>query len=53
MAQFDVRDVIYYTKGWLAIITFYAKGTSWYLGVPCFRSQIEASLAGQKMLGML
>lgn len=51
--MFDVRDVIRYNEGWLAILSFFAKGTTWYVGVPCFRSQIEANLAGQKLMRMI
>jgi hypothetical protein len=51
--MFDVRDIIRYNTGWLAILFFRAKGTDWYLGVPCYRDQISANLAGQKLLRML
>ena len=46
----DVEDVVRYNEGWLALMSFYAQGTVWFLGLPAYRSQIEASIAGQKML---
>jgi hypothetical protein len=51
--MFEVKDIIRYNAGFLAILFLKAKGTSWYFGVPCFRDQISANLAGQKLLRML
>ena len=48
--EIEVKDIVRYNEGWLALMSFYAQGTDWYLGLPAYRSKIEASLAGQKML---
>lgn len=48
--NFDVKDIVRYNEGYLAILKFFAKGTDWYLGLPAYRDQISANLAGQKML---
>nr|DAD80552.1 MAG TPA: hypothetical protein [Siphoviridae sp. ctYh54] len=46
----DVHDVVRYNTGYLAILKFNAKGTTWYVPLPAERSAIDASLKGQKLV---
>lgn len=49
----EVHDIVRYNTGYLAILKFNAKGTTWYVPMPVERSAIDASLKGQKLLGKL
>lgn len=49
----EVHDIVRYNTGYLAILKFNAKGTTWYVPMPAERSAIDASLKGQKLLGKL
>ena len=51
--MFTFKDLIRYNSGWLALMSFYAKGTEWTMSFPAYRTQIDAVLAGQKMLDRL
>ena len=46
----ELHDIIYYGSGYLGILKFQAKGTTWYAPLPLERSAIDANLKGQKML---
>lgn len=50
MTQCKIVDVIRYNEGYLTIVSFEAKGTTWYAPVPCTRDQISANLDGQATL---
>ena len=49
----EVQDIVRYNSGYLAILKFNAKGTTWYVPLPAERSTIDASLKGQKLLSKL
>lgn len=49
----EVQDIVRYNAGYLAILKFNAKGTTWYVPLPAERSAIDANLKGQKLLGRL
>lgn len=50
MTQCKIVDVIRYNEGYLTIVSFESKGTTWYAPVPCTRDQISANLDGQATL---
>lgn len=49
----DVHDIVRYNSGYLAILRFSSKGTTWYVPLPAERSAIDASLKGQKLLNKI
>ena len=49
----EIHDIVRYNAGYLAIIKFNAKGTTWYVPLPAERSAIDANLKGQKLLSRL
>ena len=49
----EIQDIVRYNTGYLAIVKFNAKGTTWYVPLPAERSAIDASLKGQKLLSRL
>lgn len=49
----EIQDIVRYNTGYLAIVKFNAKGTTWYVPLPAERSAIDASLKGQKLLNRL
>ena len=51
--MFELRDVIRYNSGWLAILSFSAKGSTWYVPVPVHRTHIDGIIQGQSMLSGL
>ena len=50
MTQCKIVDVIRYNEGYLTIVSFESKGTTWYAPIPCTRDQISANLDGQAAL---
>ena len=52
MTECKIVDIVYYNSGYLMIVSFYEKGTTWYAPIPCMRDQIGANLKGQKALSL-
>lgn len=47
----SVSDIVYYNEGYLLILSFELKGTTWYVPFPVHRDQISANLNGQNTIG--
>jgi hypothetical protein len=52
MADCEIVDIIRYDTGFLMIVKFRYRDTTWYAPVPCTRAQIESNLQGQKALSL-
>jgi hypothetical protein len=52
MTDCELVDIIRYDSGFLMIVKFRYRDTTWYAPVPCTRAQIDANLQGQKALSL-
>ena len=51
--SFEIQDIVRYNDGYLCVLRYSAKGTTWYTPLPAERTLVDALLKGQKLLAKI